>query len=747
MTIERYQRQRLIGKGPMSVVWLARDTDTQDEVALKIMTAIKEDDRRNLKANERFTREIEIARSLQHPHILPVLDSGYTQYNGRSVPFLVSPFIPDGSLVDVIEESSSWEFWSLQQIADAIQQAADSLWYLHTRTPRIVHEDVKPANFLVRSIQTPQRAYHLYLSDFGISRWQKSPSVMASEVLGTFAFMAPEQTEKRVDPASDQYALAIVACYLLTGKLPIQASTNEEYIHAHLYEAPYAPSELYPERLPPSALDDVLLRALEKSPTKRFPTIIAFAQALEQACTELAQELASARTELLGDPGFDPELYIDEEPTAPLPDEVFDEDIPIPAPVEQSFKSKPVPSAEQPFRGNLVPAGEQGFKSRPVQSGEQPFRERPLVEEPLQNSLVPSVAPAFKSKPPIVEQPFDNRPIALSDTDSRDSHRVLDEPLPEKLPSIVAPVLSAENVVFQPLALSSPARYELPARPKSLLWSPNGNTVACVLYGHVPLFLQRNGSTGLVQIPVALHASSLCWSPDGRVLAIGLQNEIRFWDVSTGTELPLTIPINARAIDNMDWSRQGQLAVWVNTSIALYSLSSATLAARQIPTPHYLTTGTARSGSAGVLRWSPDGVYLVAGASNGAVLCWNATHESTLWQVAATGQKVNALAWSPDSTLLVCAIRDSSVQAWNTQTRSNSVMWHRLPAMPRTLSVSVGQRIVVASSERRLLVGMVNEGFPMSTIPGQLLIACSPTRSEFATLDEQRENVLAIWQE
>jgi len=731
MTIERYQRQRPIGKGPMSVVWLARDTNTQDEVALKIMTAIKEDDRRNLKANERFTREIEIARSLQHPHILPVLDSGTTMYNGRSVPFLVSPFIADGSLVDVIESSPSWEHWSLQQIADAIQQAADSLWYLHTRISRIIHEDVKPANFLVRSIQTPQRAYHLYLSDFGISRWQKSPGAMASEVLGTFAFMAPEQAEKRVDPASDQYALAIVACYLLTGKLPIQASTNEEYIHAHLYDQPYAPSELFPERLPPSAVDDVLLRALEKSPTKRFPTIIAFAQALEQACTELTQELASARTELLGNPGFDPEFFEhddvdddEEEPTIPLSEDVFEE-IPVPDSIVQSFNAKPILS------------GEQSSKGGPLLSGEQPF----------ENKLVPSVAPASKSKPafPPAVQSFDNRPIALSDTDSHEEHRVLDEPLPEKPLAIVANAVTPESAVFQSLALSSLARYELPARPKSLSWSPNGNMLACVMYGHVPVFLQRNGSMGTVQIPVALHASSLCWSPDGHMLAIGLEGEIRFWDVQTATELPLAIPINARTIDNMDWSRKGQFAVWVNTSIALYSLPSSVLVGRQVPTPRYLSTETARSGGTGVLCWSPDGAYLAAGASNGAVFCWD--HEDSLWQVVTTGQKVNALAWSPDSSLLIYATRNSSVVAWNIETRSNSVVWQRLPAMPRTLSVAVGQRIVIASSERRLLSGIANEAYPTATIPGQLLVACSPTRPEFATLDEQRENDLIVWQE
>ncbi len=661
MTIERYQRQRLLGQGPMSVVWLARDTTTQDLVALKIMIAITEDDRRNLKASERFTREIEIARSLQHPHILPVLDSGYTLYNGRSVPFLVSPYIPDGSLADVIEESPPWEHWSLQQTADVISQAADSLWYLHTRTPHIVHEDVKPANFLIRSIQTAQRAVHVYLADFGISRWQKTPGAMASEVLGTFAFMAPEQAEKKVNMASDQYSLAIVASFLLTGKLPIQAGTNEEYIHAHLYEAPFVPSELNPDRFPPSEVDDVMRRALEKSPTKRFPTIVAFAQALEQAIGEIAEEQASAKTELLNEGDFDPKMFDDED------------------------------------------------------------------DEPL------------------IELSFDSRPIAISITDTTE-HHVLDEPLPEKFPAVEVKPSPFGNMVFQPLVLQNPARYELPARPKSLCWSLDGNTLACILYGHVPLFLQRNGTLGLVQMPAALHATSLCWSPDGNVLALGIQGEVRFWDTLTATELPLTISTNARTIDNIDWSSKEQFAVWVGTSILLYSLSSSALKGRQVALPQTIATKTARSGSAGVLHWSPNGSYLAVGANNGAILCWSADHENSLWQVTTSGQKVNSLAWSPDSSILACAMRDNSIASWNVETGRNKSYWQHLPAMPRCLSISTGQRIFTASNEHRLLSGLVNEIYPGATLPGQLLIACSPTRPEFATLDEQRENVLAVWQ-
>ena len=108
MDIERYQRQKLLGTGPMSIVWLAHDVQTQQQVALKIMTAVTTDDKRNQKASERFMREIKISQSLQHPNILPIIDQGYMEYNGHSVPYHVTPFMKDGSLADVIEATPPW---------------------------------------------------------------------------------------------------------------------------------------------------------------------------------------------------------------------------------------------------------------------------------------------------------------------------------------------------------------------------------------------------------------------------------------------------------------------------------------------------------------------------------------------------------------------------------------------------------------------------------------------------------------
>ncbi|MBO0780250.1 MAG: protein kinase, partial [Ktedonobacteraceae bacterium] len=157
MVVERYQRLKRLGQGMMSVVWLARDTYSQELVALKVMHTIAEDDQRNRKAMERFQREIEIARTLNHPHILPIIDYGHTVHEGHQVPFLVSPYIEEGSLAELVRIDPPWRDWSLIQISDAIMQAAQSLWYLHTRNPQIVHQDVKPGNFLFHPVYTQQR--------------------------------------------------------------------------------------------------------------------------------------------------------------------------------------------------------------------------------------------------------------------------------------------------------------------------------------------------------------------------------------------------------------------------------------------------------------------------------------------------------------------------------------------------------------------------------------------------------------
>lgn len=121
--------------------------------------------------------------------------------------------------------------------------------------------------------------------------------------------------------------------------------------------------------------------------------------------------------------------------------------------------------------------------------------------------------------------------------------------------------------------------------------------------------------------------------------------------------------------------------------------------------------------------------------------------QTSAWQIAAAGQKVNGLAWSPNNSLLAVAFRDKRVVGWDTNTRSEMFRWEGLPTMPRMLSISTEQRIVMASSERRILFGCPDEPCPTTMFPGQLLAAWSPTCLELATLDEQKETTLTVWRE
>jgi WD40 repeat protein len=258
----------------------------------------------------------------------------------------------------------------------------------------------------------------------------------------------------------------------------------------------------------------------------------------------------------------------------------------------------------------------------------------------------------------------------------------------------------------------------------------------------------RDGNMQEIRTAHASQATNLCWSPDQRTLAIAAQGEIRFWDTATQSELPLVLRFNVRTIDGLDWSINEQLAVWVEDQILVYTLSRAQMTSLQPSVSRQIATNGLRCGNVGVLRWSPDGSALVAGASNGSVVYWySSDRQDSTWQVAAAGQKVTALAWSPDGSLLAVAFRNNRVVGWDHRSQQEVLVWKNLPAMPRMLSISTGMRIVIASGEHRLLLGTPGDPFPLSVLPGQQLAVWSPLQPELVALDEHKEHVLALWRE
>ncbi len=279
----RYRMLRLIGSGGMGEVYLAEDIQVHRQVAAKVIKIETDQVGSEAVANalRLFVREATAIARLDHPNILPLYDHGEERIDTVHFAYLITPYRAEGSLVNWLRkraEVQKTQQLTLKQVAHIIQQAAAALQYAHDH--QVIHQDVKPANFLIRGRSAADEYPDLLLADFGIAHLASGTSNASQSVRGTPIYMAPEQWANKAVFASDQYALAIMAYELLTGSPPFQG-TPMNMMYAHLQEPPRPPCTLNP--LLPVAVNGVLLRALAKKPEERFPSVSAFAQAFQEA--------------------------------------------------------------------------------------------------------------------------------------------------------------------------------------------------------------------------------------------------------------------------------------------------------------------------------------------------------------------------------------------------------------------------------------------------------------------------------
>jgi len=276
----RYRLLKLIGSGGMGEVYLAQDQGFKRLVAIKVVRtgiATRSGAESSMEAIRLFQRETKTIAMLDHPGILPLYDYGEQNVNGAMLTYLVMPYREEGSLANWLQKGGG-ALLSLQGVEQMVQQAAAALQYAHDH--QVVHQDVKPSNFLIRTGMSNPRRPDLLLADFGIAKLSLFVSSTSLSIRGTPTYMAPEQWEGHPVPATDQYALAVMVYELLTGRAPFQGSPMQ-LMYAHVNTQPVAPSHLNP-RLS-TAIDAVILRGLAKRAEERFPSIIAFAFAFRQA--------------------------------------------------------------------------------------------------------------------------------------------------------------------------------------------------------------------------------------------------------------------------------------------------------------------------------------------------------------------------------------------------------------------------------------------------------------------------------
>lgn len=257
-----YRLSYLLGYGGFAEVYLGEHITLKTPAAIKVlrMQLIRE-------AQERFLHEAHIIASLDHPNIVHVLEFGVDHH----IPYLVMSYAPHGTLRQRYPRGT---ILPATNILPYLSQAAAPLQYAHDRN--IIHRDIKPENLLLDVDD------HVLLSDFGLAIASPSTRHLGFQATaGTTAYMAPEQLQGQVCSASDQYALAVVVYEWLTGGWPFNGS-DQEIALQHI-QCPPPLAEKVPDL--PAAIEEVVLKALAKNPSERFPTIQDFADAFEAACT------------------------------------------------------------------------------------------------------------------------------------------------------------------------------------------------------------------------------------------------------------------------------------------------------------------------------------------------------------------------------------------------------------------------------------------------------------------------------
>jgi serine/threonine-protein kinase len=254
----------------MGDIYRATDSALGRSVVIKILAERYAQD---AALRERFKREaLAAARLSGEPNTVTIFDVG--EHNGR--PYIVMEYLSGGSLDDVLRKDGAQP---PQQVLVWLEQAARALDAAHREG--VVHRDVKPGNLMLDD------GRNVHVADFGIASAAGMDSLtMTGMVLGTAGYLAPEQAQgERATPASDRYALAVVAFELLTGTRPYEADSPTAEAAAHV-NAPI-PTVSTRARLP-RQLDDVFARALAKVPSHRFETCADFVAALRAAFADAA---------------------------------------------------------------------------------------------------------------------------------------------------------------------------------------------------------------------------------------------------------------------------------------------------------------------------------------------------------------------------------------------------------------------------------------------------------------------------
>lgn len=672
-----YRMLRLLGRGGFAEVYLGEHVHLNTMAAVKVLhTQLASDDLDGFRAEART-----IAR-LEHPHIVRVLEFGIE----GATPFLVMSYAPNGTLRQQYPKGS---VLPLASIVSYVKQVADALQYAHDE--KLIHRDIKPENMLLG------RRNEVLLSDFGIALVAQSSRYQnTQEIIGTVAYMAPEQLQGKPRPASDQYALGIVVYEWLSGDRPFHGSFTEMYSQ-HMFVPPPPLREKFPEISPD--IEMVILTALNKEPERRFLSVQAFATALEQVCAStphypLASPSQPLQPHMVGTP---PDSSL---PPTILPLSPIQQLQPTVAAPPRSLLSQPTvvvtqqndsQASKHRLSRRMVLGGMAGLAIAGgsiawtlLSSKRYPPQGTTLVTYRGHSSTISSVAwspdgqyvasGSYENKVQVFDATT-GKNILTYRGNANEVFAVAWSPNGKRIAS--AGGLNAENAdgslvpqddsvqVWDALTGKNVLIYRGHSSwVENLVWSPDGTRIASIgtTEGTVKIWDAVNAQTLFTYEGQSNEIiTSIAWSPNGQYIistgytGTGQSGTSQVWDVLTGANV-LTIPND---LADVAWSPDSKNIVSTgNSKIQIWDASTGSL-----------VKDLGNSSNAFVVAWSHDGKYLAFGGGDRStnkfpIQVADATTGDHVFTYNGHSNYVFAIAWAPDDRRIASGSDDATVQIW-----------------------------------------------------------------------------------